>query len=76
MIVLNSPERGLGGETNQVTLVEARSALELPETSKREVAERILDRIAELRGDTHGTPALKLAGKQATGAAPPKKAKR
>jgi len=76
MIVLNSPERGLGGETNQVTLVEARSALELPETSKREVAERILDRIAELRGDTHGTPALKLAGKQATRAAHAKKAKR
>jgi phosphopantothenoylcysteine decarboxylase/phosphopantothenate--cysteine ligase len=76
MIVLNSPERGIGGDTNQVTLVEARSALELPETSKREVAERILDRVSELRGDTHGTPALKLAGKQATGVAHAKKAKR
>jgi phosphopantothenoylcysteine decarboxylase/phosphopantothenate--cysteine ligase len=76
MIVLNSPERGIGGETNQVTLVESRSALELPETSKREVAERILDRIAELRGDTHGSPALKLAGRQPAGAAASKKAKR
>ena len=76
MIVLNSPDHGIGGDTNQVTLVEARSALELPESSKREVAERILDRIAELRGDTHDGPALKLAGKQPAGAAHPKKAKR
>jgi phosphopantothenoylcysteine decarboxylase / phosphopantothenate---cysteine ligase len=71
MIVLNSPDHGIGGDTNQVTLVEARSALELPESSKREVAERILDRIAELRGDTHEAPALKLAGKLAAGATRP-----
>ena len=45
LIVLNSPEQGLGGETNTVTLVEARSQVELPEASKREVAERILDRV-------------------------------
>ena len=66
MIVLNSPERGIGGDTNQVTLVEARSLLELPESSKRDVAERILDRVAELRGDAHAAPDLKLAGKLAT----------
>src|SRR5262249_9189075 len=55
LIVLNAPERGIGGDTNQVTLVEARSALELPETSKREVAEHVLDRVLELRGDAHAT---------------------
>ena len=76
MIVLNSPERSIGGDTNQVTLVEARSALELPEASKREVSERILDRVAELRGDTHDTPELKLAGKQPAAASHAKKAKR
>jgi phosphopantothenoylcysteine decarboxylase/phosphopantothenate--cysteine ligase len=69
LIVLNSPERGIGGDTNLVTLVEARSALELPESSKREVAERILDRVAELSGDAHAAPALKLAGKRAGGQA-------
>ena len=68
MIVLNSPESGIGGDTNHVTLVEARSLLELPEASKREVAERILDRVAELRGDAHGPPELKLAGKPAAAA--------
>ena len=76
MIVLNSPERSIGGDTNQVTLVETRSALELPEASKREVSERILDRVAELRGDTHDTPELKLAGKQPAAASHAKKAKR
>src|SRR5262249_31241475 len=52
LIVLNTPEEGLGGETNTVTLVEARSVVELPEASKREVAERILDRVLEVRGDS------------------------
>ena len=54
LIVLNSPESGIGSETNQVTLVEAFGAVELPETSKREVAERILDRVLELRGASGG----------------------
>jgi len=63
LIVLNSPERGIGGETNVVTLVEARSVVELPEVSKREVAERILDRVLELRGDAGRRPNLKLAAK-------------
>jgi phosphopantothenoylcysteine decarboxylase/phosphopantothenate--cysteine ligase len=49
LVVLNSPARGIGGETNVVTLVEARSARKLPELSKREVAEAILDRVLELR---------------------------
>ena len=35
--------------------------MELPESSKREVAERILDRVLELRGDTAKAPSLKLA---------------
>ena len=61
LIVLNSPEQGLGGETNTVTLVEARSQVELPEASKREVAERILDRVLELRGDSGKSANLKLA---------------
>ncbi len=61
LIVLNSPDRGIGGDTNTVTLVEARSTVELPESSKREVAERILDRVLELRGDSGRTPKLKLA---------------
>ena len=62
LIVLNTPEQGIGGETNTVTLVEARSAVELPEASKREVAERILDRVLELRGDSGKSANLKLAG--------------
>ena len=62
LIVLNAPDHGIGTKTNLVTLVEARSALELPEASKREVAEHILDRVIELRGGSHEAPALKLAG--------------
>jgi phosphopantothenoylcysteine decarboxylase/phosphopantothenate--cysteine ligase len=61
LIVLNTPEQGIGGGTNQVTLVEALAAVELPETSKREVAERILDRVLELRGGGAGKPKLELA---------------
>ncbi len=61
LIVLNSPEAGIGGETNLVTLVEALSAVELPEASKREVAERILDRVLELRGDAGRSATLTLA---------------
>jgi phosphopantothenoylcysteine decarboxylase/phosphopantothenate--cysteine ligase len=61
LIVLNSPEEGLGGETNVVTLVEGRSVVELPEASKREVAEHILDRVMEMRGDSGKAGNLKLA---------------
>jgi phosphopantothenoylcysteine decarboxylase/phosphopantothenate--cysteine ligase len=50
LIVLNSPREGLGGDTNRVTLVERTRRRALPRLSKREVAEAILDRIADLRG--------------------------
>jgi phosphopantothenoylcysteine decarboxylase/phosphopantothenate--cysteine ligase len=50
LVVLNSPTGGIGGETNQVTLIEARTARKLPRMSKREVAEAILDRVHEMRG--------------------------
>jgi phosphopantothenoylcysteine decarboxylase/phosphopantothenate--cysteine ligase len=49
VIVLNSPAEGLGGDTNRVTFVERRAASRLPKMSKREVAERLLDRALELR---------------------------
>ncbi len=49
LVVLNSPAKGIGGETSVVTLVEARTERRLPEQSKREVAEAILDRVLELR---------------------------
>jgi phosphopantothenoylcysteine decarboxylase / phosphopantothenate---cysteine ligase len=55
LIVLNSPGDGIGGETNQVTLVEARAVKKLPTQSKREVAEAILDRALELRKATART---------------------
>ena len=62
LIVLNTPEAGIGGGTNSVTLVESRSTVELPTASKREIAERILDRVLELRGDTaKKTPKLEIA---------------
>jgi len=49
LVVLNSPERAIGTETNEVTLVESHATLRLPELGKREVAEAILDRVVELR---------------------------
>jgi phosphopantothenoylcysteine decarboxylase/phosphopantothenate--cysteine ligase len=49
LVVLNSPAAGIGGETNQVTLIESKSHSKLPLLTKREVAERILDRALELR---------------------------
>ena len=64
LIVLNSPEHGIGTETNLVTLVEARSTVELPEAGKREVAERILDRVLERRGTV--APELALAPRRAS----------
>jgi phosphopantothenoylcysteine decarboxylase/phosphopantothenate--cysteine ligase len=64
LIVLNTPEQGIGGGTNAVSLVEARSVVELPETSKREVAERIYDRVLELRGDAGARPRLELAAEK------------
>ncbi len=49
LVVLNSPRAGIGGETNQVTLVEATRRRALPVLPKREVAERIIERALELR---------------------------
>jgi phosphopantothenoylcysteine decarboxylase/phosphopantothenate--cysteine ligase len=49
LIVLNSPRAGIGGETNQVTLVEAGRRRALPVLPKREVAEHIIERTLELR---------------------------
>ena len=52
LIVLNTAADGIGGETNRVTLVEAREEHDLPLLSKREVAEHILERVVELRGQS------------------------
>ena len=50
LIVLNAPATGIGGDTNRVTLVDAHTAASLPVLPKREVAERILERVIALRG--------------------------
>jgi phosphopantothenoylcysteine decarboxylase / phosphopantothenate---cysteine ligase len=50
LVVLNAPAAGIGGDTNEVTLVERRAARPLEKLSKREVAEVILDRVIALRG--------------------------
>ena len=49
LIVLNSPSQGIGGDTNQVTLVEPSRAKALAVLPKREVAEQVLERALELR---------------------------
>ncbi|MBI5708911.1 MAG: bifunctional phosphopantothenoylcysteine decarboxylase/phosphopantothenate--cysteine ligase CoaBC [Candidatus Eisenbacteria bacterium] len=54
LVVLNAPGAGIGGETNVVTLVEARAEQKLPRMSKREVAEMVLDRALELRAARTG----------------------
>ena len=48
LVVLNAPRDALGGETNRVTLVEGKRSHKLPTLAKREVAERILDRVIDL----------------------------
>jgi len=63
LVVLNSAEDAIGGETNRVTLVEARDERDLPLQSKREVAEHVLDRVIELRS---AVPAV--SGRAAKGA--------
>jgi phosphopantothenoylcysteine decarboxylase/phosphopantothenate--cysteine ligase len=72
LIVLHSPRAGLGGETNQVTLVEPQNELKLPTQSKREVAEAILDRAIEIRAG-QATPAR--AGRSRAGRPPARAAK-
>jgi phosphopantothenoylcysteine decarboxylase/phosphopantothenate--cysteine ligase len=70
LIVLNSPADGIGGATNRVTLVEARTARALPKADKREVAEAILDRVLALRAGTPA-PAKVVAKTTATAVAKP-----
>jgi phosphopantothenoylcysteine decarboxylase/phosphopantothenate--cysteine ligase len=75
LIVLNSPAEGIGGETNLVTLIEARSQKRLPRMSKREVAEAILDRVLEMRGAKPAAKKARVAAKNGAGAARPARAK-
>src|SRR5262245_48504833 len=49
LMVLNHPRDALGKDTNRATLVEAKGQRALPELSKREVADAVLDRVLELR---------------------------
>ena len=74
VIVLNTAE-GIGGESNRVTLVEARGETDLPLLAKREVAEHILERVVELRGAKEAAPSpapsaekLEKAARAASGA--------
>jgi len=48
LIVANEASAGLGGDTNRATLVDAASAMALPEMSKRALADQILDRVRAL----------------------------
>jgi phosphopantothenoylcysteine decarboxylase/phosphopantothenate--cysteine ligase len=48
LVILNSPRQGIGGDTNQVTLVEPARTQSLPILPKREVAEHVLERALEL----------------------------
>jgi phosphopantothenoylcysteine decarboxylase/phosphopantothenate--cysteine ligase len=48
LIVANEADAGLGGDTNRVTLVDARGAIALPEMSKHALADQILDRVRAL----------------------------
>ncbi len=49
LVVLNMPASSIGRETNRVTLVEAKRQQRVPEMTKREVAELVLDRVIEMR---------------------------
>ena len=64
MIVLNSPAEGLGGDTNRVTLIEERVEQRLPVLPKREVAERLLDRVMVLLAKPAGASAAARAKPQ------------
>jgi phosphopantothenoylcysteine decarboxylase / phosphopantothenate---cysteine ligase len=66
LVVLNSPEDGIGGGTNRATLVEAKSARALPTMPKRELAEAVLDRVCELRAAAAPAPKARPGAKGAT----------
>jgi phosphopantothenoylcysteine decarboxylase/phosphopantothenate--cysteine ligase len=48
LVVLNSARDGIGGDTNRVTLVEAKRQRALPTLPKREVAEHVIERALAL----------------------------
>jgi phosphopantothenoylcysteine decarboxylase / phosphopantothenate---cysteine ligase len=55
LIVANDVRVAFAGETTRVTLLDRQGHVEeLPQLSKREAADRILDRIAALRGEARG----------------------
>lgn len=54
LIVFNTPQDGIGGDTNRVTLVDADLSVDVPLASKRDIAEAILDRVSDLRGAKPG----------------------
>jgi len=58
LIVANDVGRsgaGFGGETNAALLIDAGGEVEVPLTSKRDLAERIWDRVIEMRGAAKAT---------------------
>jgi phosphopantothenoylcysteine decarboxylase/phosphopantothenate--cysteine ligase len=59
LIVANEASAGLGGDTNRATLVDAASAMALPEMSKRALADQILDRVRALLSTPSQRPARK-----------------
>jgi phosphopantothenoylcysteine decarboxylase / phosphopantothenate---cysteine ligase len=61
LIVLNTPREALGGETNRATLIERTRRRALPTLSKRELAERILERALELRGGRRAATSARAA---------------
>ena len=52
---VSEPDRGFASEQNAATLVDARGERGLPLMSKRELADRIWDRVLELRNATTET---------------------
>jgi len=60
LIVANEASAGLGGNTNRATLVDAASAMALPEMSKRALADQILDRVRALLSTPSQRPSRKV----------------
>jgi phosphopantothenoylcysteine decarboxylase / phosphopantothenate---cysteine ligase len=56
LVVLNAPASSIGRDTNRVTFVGATTAERLPEMAKREVAERLLDRVLAMRENGGPSP--------------------
>ena len=61
LVVLNAPGDSLGKDTNRVTLIDRGGTEKLSVLSKREVAERVLDRALALRGGRAKTGARSRA---------------